>query len=75
MGLAVRVDTLQSILLGEVLVQMGKINRQQLEQGLAFHKKRRVRLGAALVALGAISWPDVTAAMQAQERLRKETAA
>ena len=64
------VGPIQSILLGEMLIGMGKITRGQLDQGLAFQRKMRVRIGAALVALGIITWPDVSEAVKAQENHR-----
>ncbi len=58
---------IHSILLGELLIRMGRISRTQLNQALAFQKKRKVRIGAAMVALGLISWSDVSEAVKAPE--------
>ncbi len=58
---------IHSILLGELLIRTGKIRRIQLKQALAFQKKMKVRIGAAMVALGMITWPDVSEAVKAQE--------
>ena len=58
---------IHSILLGELLIRTGKIRRVQLKQALAFQKKMKVRIGAAMVALGMITWPDVSEAVKAQE--------
>jgi len=63
---------IQSIYLGEALIAMRKIDRGQLEQGLAFQKRRDVRLGAALVALGFVTWPEVNEALAAQGHPRAE---
>ncbi len=41
--------------LGDVLVRAGKINSQQLQEGLAFQKEKGGRIGSALVKLGLIS--------------------
>ena len=59
---------IHSILLGELLIRTGKIRRVQLKQALAFQKKMKVRIGAAMVALGMITWPDVSEAVKVQEK-------
>jgi type IV pilus assembly protein PilB len=41
--------------LGDVLVKSGRINQQQLQQGLAYQKEKGGRIGSALVKLGVLS--------------------
>jgi len=41
--------------LGDVLVRAGKINAQQLQEGLAFQKEKGGRIGSALVKLNMLS--------------------
>lgn len=64
---------IHSILLGETLVGMGKINRRQLVNALGYQKNRGIRIGAALVGLGMITWPDVAEALRVQEQYRFAT--
>ena len=39
---------------GRVLTKMGKVTREQVYEGLALQKKRKIKLGDALVELGHI---------------------
>src|SRR5258708_29377352 len=38
--------------IGELLLERGAITREQLEEGLAFHRQTRQRLGVALIQKG-----------------------
>ena len=64
---------IQSILLGEILIGMRKIDRSQLERGLDLQRDTGMRIGAALVTLGIITWADVDEALQEQQRFALET--
>lgn len=41
--------------IGELLVERGVVTRQQLDAGLALQKRTRLRLGATLIQMGALS--------------------
>jgi hypothetical protein len=59
-------------LLGELIVERGLMNDEQLEDALLEQRVSRKRLGAILVASGVISPPDLTAALMAQLGERTE---
>ena len=46
-------------LLGDLLVEKGKINKEQLAEALEYQKQKGVRLGSALAELGYITEADV----------------
>jgi adsorption protein B len=50
-------------LLGDVLRSRGLISAEQLAQGLAYQRRHKVRLGEALVQLGALSPQDLQRAL------------
>jgi hypothetical protein len=52
--------------LGELIVDRGLVDDEQLEDALLEQRVSRKRLGAILVAQGAISPPDLTAALMSQ---------
>jgi len=62
-----RPSAVQSILLGEILVHLGKIDRKALTEALDLQRKQGLRLGDALVELGWASWSDVAEGLRAQE--------
>ncbi len=55
-----------AILLGEILLRLGKIDRLELEQALELQREEGLRIGDALVELGAITWNDVADALRLQ---------
>ena len=52
--------------IGRVLTKMGKVNREQVVEGLTMQKSRGGKLGENLVALGYVSAEDVDEALRAQ---------
>lgn len=52
--------------LGELLVERGSINRQQLEKALAFQKENGGLIGELLVELGFLKEEDIAQALTAQ---------
>jgi hypothetical protein len=50
---------------GEYLVQTGCLTPVQLRAAIAYHRSRRIRIGAAAAALGFISQPKLDWAAQA----------
>lgn len=59
-------------LLGEILVWTGAITREQLGQGLLARRASGVRLGEALVQIGACGWSAIRQAVRTQERMRQQ---
>ncbi len=57
--------------LGEILVDAGLLNPTQLETALAEGKKRNLRLGSALTALGILSEDNILDALSSQIGLKK----
>lgn len=60
----------EGIFLGEVLLGADMITNDQLEKALHLHHHEGVRVGEALVQLGALSEQDVQAGIELQEQLR-----
>ncbi len=54
---------------GELLLEGGLINQEQLADALAYQQRTRVRLGAALVARGHITEPQLVSALGAALRV------
>ncbi|MCG8406351.1 MAG: Flp pilus assembly complex ATPase component TadA [Phycisphaerales bacterium] len=52
--------------LGRILIKMGKVNRQQVHEGLAVQKAKRGPLGQILIDLGYIQDADLQLALAAQ---------
>jgi len=57
--------------LGEILIDAGLLNPTQLETALAEGKKKNLRLGAALTALGILSEDNILNALSSQLGLKK----
>ncbi|MEM9791284.1 MAG: ATPase, T2SS/T4P/T4SS family, partial [Planctomycetota bacterium] len=53
--------------IGRVLTNLGKVNREQVQEALQLQKKRRQPLGQLLVELGYCSQDDVQMALAAQQ--------
>lgn len=60
-------ETIHAILLGEILVRMGRITHPQLEQALRLQQEDGMRVGEALVELGMVTWADVAEAVRVQD--------
>lgn len=52
--------------LGRILIKMGKVNRQQVHEGLAIQKAKRGPIGQILIDLGHIQEADLQFALAAQ---------
>jgi hypothetical protein len=57
--------------LGEVLIRLGSITRDQLERGLQVQRAANLHIGEALVESGAASWDQVKKGLEVQRRLRR----
>jgi len=60
----------EGIFLGEVLLGADMITNEQLEKALHIHHHKGVRVGEALVQIGALTEEDVQAGIELQEQLR-----
>ena len=58
------------MMLGDLLVKMGKITQEQLEFGLRAQRATGVRIGEALVQGGSTTWKDVEEALKIQNERR-----
>ncbi|GEM_PF-3206389 len=52
--------------LGDMLVGMGKITQDQLDEALGIHKEDGIRLGEVLIRLGFVTEKDIEAAVRVQ---------
>ncbi len=57
-------------LFGEILLQLGFVNDEQLSKGLQLQRATGERIGETLVALGALTWEQVGRACEIQDRLK-----
>jgi len=62
---------MSDVMLGEVLVRNSLITQEQLEAGLAAQRGSGMRIGEALVNMGACTWKDVRHAIQLQGQMRR----
>lgn len=65
-GKTLPVEQLRGRQIGRVLIKMGKLRRQQVEEALEIQKEKRGPLGAILVELGYINQDDLNLALAAQ---------
>lgn len=56
--------------LGDVLVTMGAVTPEQVEEGLRAQRATGVRIGEALVMLGHVGWDQVKSAVSLQDKMR-----
>lgn len=55
--------------IGELLVDQGKLSREELEAALAYCQERGLKLGQALVALHLVTQQDLASALRSQGRV------
>jgi len=63
--------SLHSQVLGEVLIRLGVITREQLENALQVQRAASLHIGEALVESGAADWDQIRRALDVQRRLRR----
>lgn len=63
--------TIPSYRLGELLIEAGHINEQQLLEALLYQQERRIPLGEALIVMGYLSQSKINQAMRRQKWLRR----
>lgn len=56
--------------LGEILMQHGRVSRDQIEDALRAQRATGMRLGETLVMLGAATWDDIHHAVRLQQKMR-----
>ena len=57
--------------LGEILIGLGTITREQLQEALRIQQMADLRIGTAIVAIGACTWGDIWSAVRVQKQLRQ----
>lgn len=65
------VQSMHSQVLGEVLIRLGSITREQLERALHLQRAANVHIGEALVESGAVTWDQIKRALEVQRQLRR----
>ncbi len=68
------VQSMHAQVLGEVLVRLGSITREQLGRALQLQRAANVHIGEALVENGAASWEQIKKALEVQRQLRRSAA-
>lgn len=68
------VQSMHAQVLGEVLIRLGSITREQLERALQLQRAANVHIGEALVETGAASWEQIKRALEVQRQLRRSAA-
>ncbi|MCZ6597695.1 MAG: hypothetical protein O7B99_08665 [Planctomycetota bacterium] len=58
-------------LVGEILVELGSVTREQIFEGLALARTEQLRIGEALIKLGHAKSEHVESALKIQAKLRK----
>lgn len=64
-------QSLHSQVLGEVLIRLGAITREQLEKALHLQRAASLHVGEALVESGATGWDQIKRALEVQRQLRR----
>jgi hypothetical protein len=65
------VQSFHAQVLGEVLIRLGVITREQLERALKLQRASNLHIGEALVQSGATTWEHVKRALEVQRQLRR----
>ena len=65
-------NVLNDMMLGEEMIRMGTITREQLLKALDVQSAAGIRIGEALVEIGAASWDQVAEGVRMQERHRDQ---
>jgi len=65
------VQSIHSQVLGEILVRLGSITREQLERALHVQRAACIHIGEALVENGATTWDQIKRALDVQRQLRR----
>ncbi len=68
------VQSMHAQVLGEVLIRLGTITREQLERALQVQRAASVHVGEALVETGAASWEQIRKGLEVQKQLRRNAA-
>ena len=65
-----RLATINEMHLGEILIRMAAITREQLEKGLELAQSKEISIGEALVQTGAATWEQVNTGVAIQGQIR-----
>jgi hypothetical protein len=65
------VQSMHAQVLGEILIRLGSITREQLTAALQLQRAANVHVGEALVEAGAATWDQIKKALEVQRQLRR----
>jgi hypothetical protein len=65
-------NVLNDMMLGEEMIRMGTITREQLKKALGVQNAAGIRIGQALVEIGAATWDQVAEGVRMQELHRDQ---
>jgi len=65
-------NVLNDMMLGEEMIRMGTITREELQEALAIQNAAGIRIGEALVESGHATWDQVAEGVKMQERHRDQ---
>jgi hypothetical protein len=68
------VQSMHAQVLGEVLIRLGTITREQLERALQVQRAASLHIGEALVETGAATWDQIRKGLEVQKQLRRRAA-
>jgi hypothetical protein len=68
------VQSMNAQVLGEILIRLGSISREQLAHALTVQRAASIHIGEALVETGAVSWEQVKKGLEVQRQLRRYAA-
>jgi hypothetical protein len=67
-------QSMNAQVLGEVLIRLGSITREQLAHALTVQRAASIHIGEAVVETGAATWDQVKKALEVQRQLRRYAA-
>jgi hypothetical protein len=65
------VQSMHSQVLGEVLIRLGTVTREQLEHALRVQHAANLHIGEALVETGVATWDQIKRGLEVQRQLRR----
>jgi hypothetical protein len=67
-------QSMQGQVLGEVLIRLGSVSREQLARALQVQRAANIHVGEALVETGAATWDQIKKGLEVQRKLRRNAA-
>jgi len=69
-GVDTPMPAVHDMVLGELLIELGHINRKQLEAALEFHEAQGMRVGECLLLQGSVGPDELLETLKIQDRMR-----